>query len=253
MSYPTNPTRGGNPPTSPPQSSPQQQPLHPVKHVSQQTLTGTGSGPGPGGGSTGGGNLGLRYPSNRKTIYDRNLNRSRTAELSRASFALLFGEMIGYAQRRVTGIQDLEKRLNNQGFPMGLRLLDLLLYREPIRTAQRPTRILALLQFITTTVWRHLFNRQADALERSKDNEDEYMIADNDPVVNQYVSIPKEMNQLNCAAYVAGIVEGVCSGAGFPARVTAHSVPNDLWPGRTVFLIKFAEEVLERETFLAKS
>ncbi|KAH0551751.1 hypothetical protein GP486_007031 [Trichoglossum hirsutum] len=53
---------------------------------------------------------GLRYPSNRKTIYDRNLNRSRNAELSRASFAYLFGEMVSYAQRRVTGIQDLEKR-----------------------------------------------------------------------------------------------------------------------------------------------
>ena len=53
---------------------------------------------------------GLRVPSNRKTIYDRHLNRSRNAELSRASFAFLFGEMVTYAQRRVTGIQDLEKR-----------------------------------------------------------------------------------------------------------------------------------------------
>ena len=52
----------------------------------------------------------LRYPSNKKTIYDRNLNRSRTAELSRAAFAYLFIEMIGYAQKRVKGITDLEKR-----------------------------------------------------------------------------------------------------------------------------------------------
>lgn len=55
-------------------------------------------------------NTGLRVPSNRKTIYDRHLNRSRNAELSRASFAFLFAEMVTYAQRRVTGIQDLEKR-----------------------------------------------------------------------------------------------------------------------------------------------
>lgn len=53
---------------------------------------------------------GLRVPSNRKTIYDRHLNRSRNAELSRASFAYLFAEMVTYAQRRVTGIQDLERR-----------------------------------------------------------------------------------------------------------------------------------------------
>lgn len=55
-------------------------------------------------------NAGLRTPLNRKTIYDRNLNRTRTAELSRASFAYLFGEMVGYAQKSVTGIQDLERR-----------------------------------------------------------------------------------------------------------------------------------------------
>ena len=53
---------------------------------------------------------GLRYPSNGKTIYHRPLNRSKTAELSQASFAYLFSEMVSYAQRRVTGIQDLEKR-----------------------------------------------------------------------------------------------------------------------------------------------
>jgi hypothetical protein len=53
---------------------------------------------------------GLRYPANGKTIYHRPLNRTKTAELSQASFAYLFSEMVSYAQRRVTGIQDLEKR-----------------------------------------------------------------------------------------------------------------------------------------------
>lgn len=53
---------------------------------------------------------GLKYPTNGKTIYNRPLNRSRTQELSQASFAYLFGEMVSYAQRRVTDIQDLEKR-----------------------------------------------------------------------------------------------------------------------------------------------
>ncbi|KAK6593293.1 trafficking protein particle complex subunit 5 [Botrytis cinerea] len=169
---------------------------------------------------------GLRYPSTGKTIYHRPLNRSKTQELSQASFAYLFGEMVSYAQRRVTGIQDLEKRLNVQGHPIGLKLLDLLLYREPPRTQTRPLNIIALLQFITTVLWRHLFSRPADALEKSSnpDTPEEYMISDNEPLVNQYISVPKEMNQLNCAAFVAGIIEGVCDGAGFPARVTAHSV-----------------------------
>ena len=68
---------------------------------------------------------GFRTPSNRKTIYDRNLNRTRQAELSRASFAYLFAEMVTYAQKRVKGIQDLERKLNEQGYPLGLRLTPL--------------------------------------------------------------------------------------------------------------------------------
>lgn len=148
-------------------------------------------------------------------------------------------------------------RLNDQGHPIGLKLLDLLLYREPPRTQLRPLHIIALLQFITTTLWKHLFGRAADSLEKSNDQVDEYMISDNEPLVNQYISVPREMNQLNCAAFVAGIVEGVCDGAGFPGRVTAHSVgkgeEGELWPGKTVFLVKFQPEVVEREGFLGKN
>ena len=53
---------------------------------------------------------GLRVPSSGKTIYHRPLNRSKTSEISQASFAYLFGEMVTYAQRRVKGIQELEER-----------------------------------------------------------------------------------------------------------------------------------------------
>lgn len=222
---------------------------------------------------------GLRYPTSGKTIYHRPLNRSRTSELSQSSFAYLFSEMVSYAQRRVTGIQDLEKRLNVQGHPIGLKLLDLLLYREPPRQQARPRDIITLLHLIKIQLWTHLFGRQADQIQRSSnpDTPDEYMIIDNEPLVNAYVSVPREMSQLNCAAYVAGMIEGVCDGAGFPARVTAHSVGGqaaagaegaggageaggagaaaagavqEMWPGKTVFLVKFAEEVLEREAYL---
>ncbi|ODA79172.1 hypothetical protein RJ55_04764 [Drechmeria coniospora] len=199
---------------------------------------------------------GLRVPSNGKTIYHRSLNRAKTGELSQASFAYLFGEMVSYAQRRVKGIQELEQRLNLQGHPIGMKLLDLLLYREPSRTQLRPLTIISLLHFIKQNIWQHLFGRQADRLEKSNNPEtpDEYMIIDNEPLVNQYVSVPREMSQLNCAAFVAGVVEGVCDGANFGARVTAHTVgEGDMWPGKTVFLVKFRPEVVEREGFLGKS
>ncbi|MCJ1480125.1 TRAPP subunit trs31 [Schaereria dolodes] len=198
------------------------------------------------------GRSGLRTPSNRKTIYDRNLNRTRTAELSRASFAYLFSEMVSYAQHRVTGIQDLERRLNEQGYPLGLRLLPLLLHREPPRLSVRPIRILPLLQFITTTLWRHLFGHPADTLERSSTNENEYMVSDNEPLVNAYISVPKEMNQFNAGAYVAGVVEGVCDAGALTARVSAHNAGDEMWPGKTVWLIRFGEGVVEREGLLER-
>jgi len=79
------------------------------------------------------------------------------------------------------------------------------------------------------------------------------MITDNEPVVNAYISVPREMSQLNCAAFVAGIVEGVCDASGFGTEgVSAHSVEDTMWPGKTIFLIRFRPEVLEREEILGK-
>ncbi|KAF2723740.1 TRAPP I complex [Polychaeton citri CBS 116435] len=215
----------------------------------------------------------LRYPSSRKSIYDRHLNRSRTAEAALASFAYLFNTLITYHHARSPSVSELETRLNRAGYPIGLKLLDLLLYRSTpsgsasgrgggggglgssgLGSAQRPTRLLDLLQFIHNTLWRALFNRNADALEQSTTKKNEYMIIDNEPVVNSYISIPKEMSQLNCAAFVAGVVEGVCDAAGFPTDgVTAHwgaAEGEEMWPGKTIFLLRFKEAVVEREEAL---
>lgn len=146
----------------------------------------------------------------------------------------------------------IETRLNEQGYPLGLRLLSLLHYRLPPRQQDRPTRILPLLQFIHSTLWRHLFGRPADTLERSSTNELEYMISDNEPLINQYISVPKEMSQLNCGAFVAGIIEGVCDGGGMTAKVSAHSVGTEMWQGKTVWLVRFDEGVVEREGIVDK-
>ena len=192
----------------------------------------------------------LRYPSNRKTIYDRNLNRTKTTETSLASFAYLFNSLISYHHAKSGSVSEIETRLNRAGYPIGIKMLDLLLYRQPPRTALRPTRLLDLLQLIHGTLWRALFNRSADALEQSTSKKNEYMIIDNEPLVNTYISIPKEMSQLNCAAFVAGIIEGMCDAAGFSTDgVSAHwaGEGDEMWPGKTIFLLKFKERVIERE------
>ncbi|KAF2225701.1 NO signaling/Golgi transport ligand-binding domain-containing protein [Elsinoe ampelina] len=195
----------------------------------------------------------LRYPSSRKSIYDKNLNRTRQNEVSLSSFAHIFNSLISYHQARAPSVSDLESRLALSGYPIGVKMLDLLLYRQPQRSATRPTRLLELLQFIHTQLWRALFGRTADALELSSSSTAEYMITDNEPLVNTFISVPKDMSQLNCAAFVGGMIEGVCDAAGFATdSVTAHSAGegDELWPGKTIFLIKFKKEIVEREEML---
>ncbi|PHZ07535.1 TRAPP I complex [Rhizopus microsporus ATCC 52813] len=192
------------------------------------------------------------YSDNRitraKSILEKNLNKSRGTEVSLSAQTFLFSEMLQYAQKRVNGIQDLERKLNEFGYRVGFRMLELLTWRE--KAAKRETKVLGILYFIHSTVWKALFGKQADSLEKSTENEDEYMISDNEPILTRYISVPKELSQLNCNAFVAGIVEAVLDGCQFPARVTAHTVPIDGYPQRTTILIKLDKDVLEREELL---
>lgn len=172
--------------------------------------------------------------------YDKNLNR-RAADVSYSSFAFLFSEAVQYLQKQSSGVQDLEDKLNQLGYHIGQRCLELITLREG-KNAKRETKTLGILQFIHTTVWKSLYGRPADGLERSNDAPNEYMIVDVAPMITQFVSVPKEMAQLNCAAYGAGVIEAVLDGSLFTASVTAHTVETEEHPQRTVFLIKFEVE-----------
>lgn len=50
------------------------------------------------------------------------------------------------------------------------------------------------------------------------------MIVEQAPLVNKYVSLPKELAGLNCAAYVGGIVKGILDGADFVCIVLGRSI-----------------------------
>jgi len=49
----------------------------------------------------------------RSSIYDRNLNKTRIADVSASSFSFLFSEIVQYTQKRVSGINDLERRYSH--------------------------------------------------------------------------------------------------------------------------------------------
>lgn len=47
------------------------------------------------------------------------------------------------------------------------------------------------------------------------------MIHESAPVTNTYVSVPADMGQLNCAAFLAGIIAGVLDSARFVSKSTS--------------------------------
>ncbi|KAF9015405.1 TRAPP complex subunit trs31 [Cyathus striatus] len=189
---------------------------------------------------------------NRPNIYDRNLNKTRIVEVSASAYAFLFSELVQYTQSRVSGINDLERRLNTLGYRVGTRVLELMSWRAEAssKTPKREIRFLPALMSIHTQLWKAVFGKPADAIEKSVENADEYMIIDNDPPFERHISVPRDMSQLSCSSFTAGIVEAVLDGLGFPARVTAHNTPNSQYPTRTTILIKLEKSVLEREDLL---
>ena len=208
-------------------------------------------------------------------ILDRPVGRAGTGNSNRGSsgsdsyvslsaFAYLYSELVQYHQSRVASISELERRLESSGYGVGLKVLELLAYRS--RENKRETRLMNVLQFVSSAVWKALFGKAADSLERSIDHADEFMIVDYEPVTSTYVSVPADLGQLSADAYVSGIVAGVLEGAGFTARVTAHSVKveegeyarGSSTPGlpprkdKAVFLVKFSREVLARDAALER-
>ncbi|KAL7419083.1 Trafficking protein particle complex subunit 31 [Cryptotrichosporon argae] len=189
-------------------------------------------------------------------ILDRPLNRAKGAEVSMAAWAFLIAEIIAYSQSRVDSVADLEKRLTSLGYEAGQRILSLLLLRNAqaanMKDPRQEHRLIPILQFIHTQVYRYCFGKPADGLERSVDGEDEYMLTLNQPPLTQHISVPKDLAQLSCEAFTAGIVEGALDGLDVPARVTAHTVATDQFPQRTVILIKLDQKVMDREAALGK-
>ena len=106
----------------------------------------------------------------RPSIVDKPLPSGK-GEVSASAFAFLFSELVQYSLHRVKRTADLETRLESAGHSIGLRVLELLVHRE--KANRKETNLIAMLQFVTTTVWRALFGKVADGLEKSNNSEDE--------------------------------------------------------------------------------
>lgn len=83
------------------------------------------------------------------------------------------------------------------------------------RSSKRETKLTQMLLFVKTTVWKNLFGKEAEKLEHANDDERTYYIIEKQPLVNTFISVPKDKGTLNCANFTAGIVEGVLTHCGF--------------------------------------
>lgn len=81
-------------------------------------------------------------------------------------------------------------------------------------------------------------------MEHANDDERTYYIIETDPVVNKYISVPKDKGSLNPAIFLAGIIEAVLSMSGFPCKVTAH------YHKGTTYMCKFEDFVISRDKSL---
>mmetsp|Transcript_2813 Transcript_2813/g.4425 ORF Transcript_2813/g.4425 Transcript_2813/m.4425 type:complete len:202 (-) Transcript_2813:152-757(-) len=172
--------------------------------------------------------------------------------LSLSAFAYLYSELIQYNIDKSANTTELEERLDKVGYEIGLRINELLSCRE--KTLRRRTEILDILKFIHSTVWPAFFGKNADDLQQAAAAEDEYMISDYDMKFTKFISVPRSYGSFNPGALVAGIVRGVLDSAGFPARVSAHTVEDRERSRKpiTTILVKFHSVVMTRQLYIEK-
>ena len=54
------------------------------------------------------------------------------------------------------------------------------------------------------------------------EDEDEYRLLDKQPLTNKFTSMGKGGSSINCASFIAGIIEGMLNSSKLYAKVTAH-------------------------------
>ena len=144
--------------------------------------------------------------------------------------------------------EELEQKLTKFGKNIGHKLADIITIRDRTKIGTslgvntlsqvnpakltRETGLLNMLLFIKSAVWKSLFGKDADKLEKSADEGEIYYIIDSDPLIATFVSGDENFNVM---AFAGGIVEAILEGANFPCDITAHHHKG------TTLMIKFKD------------
>ncbi|KAJ9456437.1 Trafficking protein particle complex subunit 5 [Diplonema papillatum] len=194
-------------------------------------------------------------PKGLPLILDRPIPKGKS-EVSLSAFAFLFSAIVQYTKSSPTPARSLttwEERLHAIGYGVGIRVLDLIVFRTK-GVDSRETDLIRFLTWIQTTVWKAMFNKQAELKKVSQDGGAVFLICDPDPIVSHYVCNPPDYSKsFSSEAYLAGFLAGLLDGAEFPAEVTAHNYDPDGTGSREINCeINFKRHVLQRAERVAK-
>jgi len=100
----------------------------------------------------------------RPSNLDKTIAKSRSHDIHLSTFAFLISEMVQYSNKRSANLAEFQVKLLELGRGIGVRLLELTYFRE--RKDKRETKHVEQLNFIKKFVWKSIYNKEADSVER---------------------------------------------------------------------------------------
>lgn len=92
---------------------------------------------------------------------------------------------------------------------------------------------ITLLQFIQDTVWKYMFGKKADDIQKINEDDSSYAIIDNEPLIASLV-LPAKVNEFIC-----GIIKGVVESANFQCEsVNTQILEDKKFTSKSAYIIK---------------
>lgn len=92
---------------------------------------------------------------------------------------------------------------------------------------------ITLLQFIQDTVWKYMFGKKADDIQKINEDDSSYAIIDNEPLIASLV-LPAKVNEFIC-----GIIKGVVESANYKCEsVNTQILEDKKYSNKSAYIIK---------------
>lgn len=150
----------------------------------------------------------------------QNSHIGHNKEVNLSSFIYLLNAMI---QSNLDSTVPLNDSLKNYGKAIGGKILERISFEDEknkkFKKLKRIHSFEEAVKFIAHRVWPYLFSKKIDSVGISPDQNDVYILTDENPILDHYISGQKKFNFTNMS-FVAGIVEKIMSDLMFPVEIT---------------------------------